>query len=175
MNNIRDILCAAAIVVLAQCAPRSIAQSPMTTVYVVRHAEKLDPTDRDSPLSPEGEARARSLAERLDGAGVTRIYATTLVRTQQTVAPLARARGIDPVVLDPFALDSLVARIRTMDHGQVVLVAGHNNTVPGIVQRLTGQPVDGIPEEVYDRLYKVMIAPDGKATLEQMTYGEAGR
>jgi broad specificity phosphatase PhoE len=160
---------------LAHCAPRSIAQSPMTTVYVVRHAEKLDPSDRDSPLSADGEARAVALAKRLAQAGITRIYATTLVRTQQTVAPLARERSLVPVLFEPFDLDALVARIRAEDQGQAVLVAGHNHTVPGIVERLSGQPVDGIPENVYDRLFQVVIAPDGAATLQQFTYGEPSR
>lgn len=147
----------------------------MTTIYVVRHAEKLDPADRDSPLSAVGESRAKALADRLAKAGVSRIYATTLIRTQQTVAPLARARSIEPELLEPFALDSLVTRIRTLDQGQVVLVAGHNNTVPVIVQRLSGVEVDGIPEDVYDRLYKVTIAPDGAASVEQLSYGEPWR
>lgn len=147
----------------------------MTIVYVVRHAEKLDPSDRDSPLSPEGEERARSLAGRLAKEGIARIYATTLIRTQQTVAPLAEMRSIEPVLLDPFALDSLAGRIRSSDMGHVVLVAGHNNTVPGIVERLSRQHVDGIPENIYDRLYKVSLAVDGTATVELLTYGEPSR
>lgn len=147
----------------------------MTIIYVVRHAEKLDPSDRDSPLSPEGEARAVALSDHLARAGITRIYATTLIRTQQTVAPIAALRSIEPVLFDPFALDSLVVRIRSTDQGRVVLVAGHNNTVPGIVERLSGQPVDGIPENIYDRLYKVAIAPDGAVSVEQLTYGEPSR
>lgn len=147
----------------------------MTTIYIVRHAEKLDPADRDSPLSPAGESRARALSERLSKAGVSRIYATTLIRTQQTVAPLARARSIEPALLDPSAIDSLTSRILSSDRGEVVVVAGHNNTVPVIVQRLSGQPVDGVPEDVYDRLYVVTIAPDGEAAVELLSYGEPSR
>ncbi|MBL0126844.1 MAG: histidine phosphatase family protein [Flavobacteriales bacterium] len=143
----------------------------MTTIYVVRHAEKLDPADPDTPLSPEGEARARDLASTLARAGVQRIYATTRLRTQQTVAPLAQQRNLVPVILEPAATEELVARIKADDRGMVVVVAGHNNTVPVIVQGLSGVVVDGIPEDRFDRLFKVTIAPDGKATMEELRYG----
>ncbi|MBK7943830.1 MAG: histidine phosphatase family protein [Flavobacteriales bacterium] len=168
----RFLFAAPVLVLLAHCASRPLAQSPMTTVYVVRHAEKLDPSDSDSPISPAGEERAKALAQRLAKAGITRIHATTFVRTQQTVAPLARLRSITPELYEPFDLDPLVVRILGKDRGQAILIAGHNITVPGIVERLSGQPVDGIPEGVYDRFFKVTIAPDGAATLEQLTYGE---
>lgn len=154
-----------------QCAPRMVAQTPMTTVYVVRHAEKLEPANPDSPLSPEGEDRARALATLLANAGVTRIYATTKLRTQQTVAPLAAARRIEPVLLEPFATEDLVWRIRNEAKGEVVLVCGHSQSIPGIVNALCGQEIDGIPEEVFDRLYKVVITPEGGATLEQLSHG----
>lgn len=159
------------VLLFTQCAPRTLAQPPLTTVFVVRHAEKLEPADPDSPISPEGEERARALAALLAKAGVTRIYATTKLRTQQTVAPLAAAREVEPVVLDPFATEDLVWRIRNEAKGEVVVVCGHSNTVPGIVNALCGQDIDGIPEEVFDRLFKVIITPEGGATLEQLRYG----
>ena len=159
------------VLLFAQCAPRMLAQPPMTTVFVVRHAEKLEPSDPESLLSAEGEARAAALAAHLAEAGVSRIYATTKVRTQQTAGPLAKARAIEPVVLDPYALDELVSRIRTEDGGRTVLVVGHSNSVPDIVRRLSGTGIDGIPEHIFDRLFKIVIAPDGTATLEQLRYG----
>lgn len=156
---------------LLHCAPRAVAQSPVTTVYVVRHAEKLNASDPDSPLSPEGEARAQALAKELARANVTSVYATEKLRTQQTVRPLARRNGLEVVVLDAWALEELETRIRKDDKGEVVLVAGHSHTVPQIVKRLSGVEVDGIPEERYDRMFKVTIAPDGVATLEELRYG----
>ena len=154
-----------------QCAPRAVAQETVTTVYVVRHAEKLDPSDPDSPLSPEGQVRARELAKTLARAGVQRIYATTKLRTQQTVAPLAEQRDLELVLLDPGAVDELVRRITTDDAGMVVVVAGHSNTVPNIVKGLSTVEVAGIPEERYDRLFKVVISADGKAKVEELRFG----
>ena len=154
-----------------QCAPRALAQETVTTVYVVRHAEKLNPSDPDTPLSPEGQVRAHELAKTLARAGVQRIYATTKLRTQQTVAPLAELRGLEVVLLEPGAVDELVQRISTEDVGLVVVVAGHSNTVPIIVKGLSMVAVGGIPEERYDRLFKVVISADGKAKVEELRFG----
>ncbi len=143
----------------------------MITIFVVRHAEKLT-SDRDTPLSPLGEERATALADRLTGAGVQRIYATELQRTQQTVGPLAEREGLAVVVMPPLELDSLVQRIMAEDRGRVVLVAGHNNTVPSIVQKFSGQAVEGIPEHVYDRLYRVELPSTGVPVVTVLQYGE---
>ena len=148
-----------------------MAQETVTTVYVVRHAEKLNPSDPDTPLSPEGQVRAHELAKTLARAGVQRIYATTKLRTQQTVAPLAELRGLEVVLLEPGAVDELVQRISTEDVNLVVVVAGHSNTVPNIVKGLSMVDVGGIPEERYDRLFKVVISADGKAKVEELRFG----
>ncbi|MBK6830433.1 MAG: histidine phosphatase family protein [Flavobacteriales bacterium] len=105
-----------------QCAPRAVAQETVTTVYVVRHAEKLAPRTRIRRYRPKGRC-ARELAKTLARAGMQRIYATTKLRTQQTVAPLAEQRDLELVLLEPGAVDELVQRITTDDAGMVVVVA----------------------------------------------------
>lgn len=161
----------AALCLFARCAPRAMPPPTHTTVFIVRHAEKQDASDPDSRLSAAGHARARELADRLKDEDVRYIYATTKVRTQETVAPLAQLRGITPVVLDPYALEELAVGIRTLAPGSAVLVAGHSNSVPDIVQRLSGQAVEAIPEHCFDRLYKVTMPRDGAATLEVLRFG----
>jgi len=150
----------------------AMAQRGTTTVYVVRHAEKLDPGAPDSFLSPAGEARARALWEALRGSGVERIYATIKARTQQTVAVVAAERDLEIIALLPDAIEDLVDFIRTDDKGKVVLVCGHSNTVPGIVKALSGITVDGLTEDQYDRLFKVDIPPDGEPQVTVLRYGD---
>ena len=154
------------------CAAQTATSSTSgtTTIYVVRHAEKLS-SDSDSPLSPAGEERAVALADRLTDAKVDRIYASTKLRTQQTVGVLAKQLGLEPVLLEPGAVDELVARINAEDRGKVVLVVGHNNTVPNIVKGLSGQEVEALPEACFDRLFRVTIAADGTATVNEEQYG----
>ncbi len=154
------------------CAAQNATTSTSgtTTVYVVRHAEKLT-SESDSPLSPAGEERAIALADRLTDAKVARIYATTKLRTQQTVRVLAKQLDLEPVLTEPGAVDELVARIKTEDMGKVVLVVGHNNTVPNIVKGLSGMEVEALPETRFDRLFRVTIAADGSGTVDEERYG----
>jgi len=78
----------------------AIAQAQESgTVFLVRHAEKLS-TARDAVLSPKGHKRADCLARTLGDAGIQVIFATGLVRTQQTAKPLARKLGLKATTVE---------------------------------------------------------------------------
>src|SRR5713101_2081726 len=50
---------------------------PMTTVILIRHAEKnIEPDNPDPDLSPAGQARAAELARMFGDADVNTVYAT---------------------------------------------------------------------------------------------------
>jgi probable phosphoglycerate mutase len=84
------------------------AQAGATTVLLVRHGESAPAhPDRpfaladghgDPPLAEIGHEQAERLAERLANERIAAIYVTTLQRTHQTAAPLARKLGLEPVV-----------------------------------------------------------------------------
>jgi probable phosphoglycerate mutase len=52
----------------------------------------------DPPLAPEGREQAEQVANRLAGERVDAIYVTTLRRTAETAAPLAKRLGLTPIV-----------------------------------------------------------------------------
>src|ERR1044071_5897231 len=63
----------------------STFRRPVTTVILVRHAEKkIEPNNNDPDISPAGEARAQEIARLFSDAGITGIYVTQYKRTQQT-------------------------------------------------------------------------------------------
>jgi 2,3-bisphosphoglycerate-dependent phosphoglycerate mutase len=79
-----------------------------TTVLLVRHGESA-PARPDAPfascdghgdpeLDPVGVAQAERVGERLASERVDAIYVTTLCRTHETAAPLARRLGLTPIV-----------------------------------------------------------------------------
>ena len=84
MRTLRAVL--AVVVVLAL---RASAAEPVTTVIVVRHAEKAAEPAADPPLTAEGIARAEVLSKLLSTMPVTAILSTDYVRTRSTAAPLA--------------------------------------------------------------------------------------
>ena len=79
-----------------------------TEILLVRHGESAPFTPGtpfalvdghgDPPLAPQGEWQAERVGERLGDEAIDAIYVTTLRRTAQTAAPLARRLGLEPRV-----------------------------------------------------------------------------
>ena len=145
---------------------------PVTTVILVRHAEKkIEPNNEDPDLSPEGIERALEIPRVFGESGINAIYATQYKRTQQTVKPLSDRTGVPISLLDSKQTDLLVERIQTDLRGKTVFVAGHNTTVPKIVSILSGETYPVIPESEYDNLFVVTIYRFGKAKVIKLKYG----
>lgn len=152
------------------------AQENSTTpmiVILVRHAEKkiVPPENKDPDISAEGEKRAGELAKMFGDAGIGAIFASQYKRTQQTVKPLAEKLGLTVTTVEAQKTPELVKQIRAQKAGQVVFVAGHNNTVPEVIAALGGPQMPIIPETQYDNLFVLSISADGTAKLLKMKYG----
>jgi broad specificity phosphatase PhoE len=137
----------------------------VTTVVIVRHAEKEAEPRADPPLSPAGEARAVALADALKDAGVTAILVTPYERTRATARPLAALLGITPeevpVGRDIAAHIGAVVEAARKHEGGTVLVVGHSNTVPLIVEGLGDQPVPPMSEADYGGMFVIIVGPGG--------------
>jgi len=158
-----------AVVVFAYYATFS---RPVTTVILIRHAEKvIDPNNSDPDLSPGGQARAQELVRMFGDAGINAIYATQYKRTQQTVKPLADKLGLPIIQVNSKSTAELLTQIRAQHRGEVIFIAGHNNTVPEIIAALGGPTHPTIPETEYDNLYIVTVYRTGKAKVVKMKYG----
>ena len=147
---------------------------PLTTVILVRHAEKkLEPDNQDPDLTPEGVQRAQEIARVFRDASITAIYATQYKRTQQTVKPLTDRIGVPVTLLDSNQTDELVNQIQTHHRGQTIFVSGHSNSVPAIVSVLSNEKFPEIPDSEYDNLFIVTIYRFGKAKVTKLKYGNA--
>lgn len=145
---------------------------PLTTVILVRHAEKkIDPDNPDPDLAPAGVERAQLIARVFGEAGINAIYATQYKRTQQTVKPLADRLGLTVNVLNSKQTQELVDQIHTGHRGQTVFVAGHSNSVPAIISALSGESFPEIPDNEYDNVFVVTIYRVGKAKVTKLKYG----
>ena len=76
------------------------------TLTLIRHAQseanadKVASTDVPGPpLTAEGRAQADALAKRLSGEGYDGVFASEMLRTEQTAAPVAKALGEQVTVL----------------------------------------------------------------------------
>ncbi|RZK26493.1 MAG: histidine phosphatase family protein, partial [Hymenobacter sp.] len=84
---------------VAAFARPAAAGPPVTTIYLVRHAEKdLTPGLADPALTPAGETRAQALRKKLVGKHPAALFTTDTRRTRATLAPLSVATGLTPLV-----------------------------------------------------------------------------
>jgi phosphohistidine phosphatase SixA len=149
------------------------------TVYVIRHAEKqVDSApmaeakkDDDPPLSPAGQMRAMGLVEDIPVRELDAIYVTKTKRSHDTASAVIAVNGIEPIYYPPRDIDGLVARLRKR-HGERVLVVGHSNTIPELLQGLGVQEPVEIADDQYGDLWVVTVATSG-TTLETRRFGES--
>ena len=169
-----------ALAIVSACAT---AQQPavdptapgITTVYLVRHAEKstMVPTDPDPHISSMGQRRAEALASRLGTAGVTTIIASQFKRTQETAQPLAAALRIEPEII-PAGLqgssDSVAAEVLRHRGGKILIVS-HSLTIAGIIEALGGPRLPNLCDDQYSNLFVMYIPASGKPELTRQHYG----
>lgn len=144
--------------------------SSTTVVFVVRHGERDDTRScttpapggtPNPPLSIVGDERALALQHTLEDTGIQAIYASELCRTQQTVDDLASHLGLPVISVDQHApdnsgdVDDLVAQVLANNTGQKVLIAGHGETIPLIVEKLGGGAIDPIGGSEFDNMYVI--------------------
>jgi len=138
-------------------------------VFLVRHADRQD-SSPDSPLSKAGKARAEHLALLLQHSGIAAIYTSEWQRTIMTAGPLAATLKIKPVSLPKTNVEMLFNRIRGKHSEDVVLIVGHQKTIP-LLLKLFGHQWDFLMERhEYDNLFVLIPSRDQEPTLLRLHY-----
>ena len=125
----------AMLLVLGGCsAARQASINP--DIYVMRHLHTpAGATDPD--LTNEGQRVALALVSWFKRERPAVIYVSGTKRAQQSAAPLARALGVAPTIYNPADTAALITAVSR--ETRTVLIVGHSNTVPDIIERLGGQ------------------------------------
>lgn len=134
------------------------------SIYLVRHAEKAvsSETSKDPPLSDCGKARAQYLAKSLKKKRIEAVYSTDYKRTINTAKPTAKAKSLEIEFYNPRELKQFAELLLTKK--QNALVVGHSNTTPQLVGFLLKDQLESIPEDIYNRVYQIIIKA-GKVSL----------
>jgi broad specificity phosphatase PhoE len=159
---------------LALALAIDIASAAPAVVLVVRHAEKAAQPAGDPPLTAAGRRRAEELVRVVHawtstGVPLRALFASEVQRTRQTMQPLASATGLSVSVVNAEDTAALVKRILAIDGG-IVVVAGHSNTLPAILQALGGPAGIVIADAEFDRLFAV-TTPGAQADVVALRYG----
>ncbi len=161
------------ILVLGGLAPAHAAGGPQIVV-LVRHAEKAQAPADDVALSAKGHERASALVDVLAHARLEGIVTTQFRRTKETAAPVARTRGLTPIVVragDDAGLHAADVAAAVRRAGTTVLVVGHSNTVPAIIEALGGPSLAELCDAEYAKLFILALAPGQAARLTLAHYG----
>jgi phosphohistidine phosphatase SixA len=147
----------------------------ITTIYLVRHAEKVtdDPTNKDPILTKSGKKRAMALAKTLGKSSIHNIYSSNYKRTTATAKPLAIKLKKQIKIYDLKKLKTEAETILKDNKGKNALIVGHSNTVLETIEALGGKkPINSITDQDYDYLFELSIAQDGTTNVKVKHYGE---
>ena len=160
------------LIVLFSFLALSVQAAEVTTVILVRHAEKSGEPGNDPPLTAEGRERANELARMLRNSGIQQIFTTNFARTKQTAQPIAKALGLEPGVNKPGATyaNDIAKLIRSKHHGRTVLVVGHSNTTPEVMTALGVANAPSIADDEYDNLFIVLLVEGTAPKLIALKY-----
>lgn len=119
--------------------PEGNTPAPETVFYFVRHAEKdrSNPENRNPELTEKGRNRAEFWSKTLAEIPLAAVYSTNYHRTIQTAQPSADARKLD---VSLYEHDSTIVHSWMEKHrGEHIMVVGHSNTIPVLVNALLGE------------------------------------
>lgn len=144
-----------------------------TVVVVVRHAEVENAAETDPGLSVDGRERAARLARMLARAqpvrGIDAIFTSEFRRTQQTALPLSETLALPLKVVPAETWSSLPRTIVRKHRGEYVLVAGAANTIPPLIEALSGEKVT-LREDEYDAMFIVFVPQFSKPRVVRIRY-----
>jgi broad specificity phosphatase PhoE len=142
----------------------------VTTVILVRHAEKVD-ASANPDLSPAGHERAKTLAALLRDVPIDAVYTTPFHRTRKTAGPVAAARDLTPIEVnaDKQLAENTAARVRE-HRGKSVLIVGHSNTIPDTLRALGFKDAPAIDDSEYDRLFICTLIDGAPGSFVALRY-----
>jgi broad specificity phosphatase PhoE len=149
----------AVLVALGGCAGMQRASST-PDIYVMRHLQT--PAGVSDPnLTGEGQRVASLLANWFKRGKPAVIYVSNTKRAQQTAAPLARKLKIKPTIYNPKNTAALIAAVSR--ETRTVLVVGHSNTVPDIIDGFGGQRPAPLVHEDFGDIWRI----DGRSRVTE--------
>ncbi len=143
-----------------------------TILIFVRHAEKIEDGTNNPSLNEKGTERAEKLAKLLKARyDVEAIYSTPYKRTLETAKPLANALNMTILEYDLKDPNKLISGFIDSHKGETILVVGHSNTTPLLVNITLGnKKYAQLGEYDYNSIFVVKLAESGEVLDQKFTY-----
>ena len=132
------------------------------TIYFIRHSEKdiLSENQLDPSLTTCGIKRSEYLRSFFEDINIKKVYSTNYLRTIKTAMPIALSKKADIQYYDSNNLKLFSEQL--LNSKQNSIVVGHSNTTPVLAGLLTGKDMNPLNENIYNRVYKVIISQKNK-------------
>ena len=132
------------------------------TIYLIRHSEKdlLSENQLDPPLTTCGIERSEHINSYFEDINIKNVYSTNYLRTIKTAMPTALSKKADIQYYDSNNLKLFSEQLLNSKQNSVVV--GHSNTTPILAGLLTGKVMNPFNENIYNRVYKVIISQKNK-------------
>ena len=133
--------------------------------YLIRHAEKnrTDLSNKNPHLSDFGLTRSKEWVQVLRNIKFDRIYSTNYFRTKETAVPLAISNNLEITLYDHKKIN--YPDFLKVNSGMNILIVGHSNTIPVIVNSLIGSDkYKLISDDNNSNLYIITISSSGEIT-----------
>ena len=137
-------------------------QEPVSTYYLIRHAEKdrSETAYRNPELTEKGQKRAKKWAEVLKDVEFDAIYSTDYKRTLQTAQPTADLNNLEIIKYD--AKNLFDESFEKSTAGQTVLIVGHSNTTPQFANAILAErKYEDLDDSENGALFIVQVFADG--------------
>lgn len=136
--------------------------SEITTLYLIRHAEKDLNSGADPKLTEKGEQRANQWTNYFFLKDVDHIISSDFNRTKATAAPLAASKNIN---VDTYDASTLTGKeLYEKYEGKTVVLFGHSNTIGNYANDLQNdETFKDLDDSDYDHFYIVRIDKNGNA------------
>ncbi|WP_370089109.1 histidine phosphatase family protein [Ekhidna sp.] len=142
-----------------------------TTFILVRHAEKAVDGSKNPPLSEAGLLRANELASLLAKQKIDALYSTPFIRTEATLTPIARDKGLKVINYDPYAGADWLPDALEKHAGGTIMISGHSNTIPALANALLGEDIfEQFDESDYSNLIIIVTSEVGKGKLVRLSF-----
>ncbi len=144
--------------------------SPVSHIYIVRHAEKASNDPKDPELTSAGIARANALGLQLRDKGISKIYSTNFKRTMATAKPLGDFIHVPVEVYKNDTAGRMLNNI--VKSRKNALVVAHSNTTVSMLDSLHVPHVKKvIPDGEYDNLFIVTVKKGAAVKVDEKKYG----
>ena len=141
--------------------PVQQTQGNVTQLFILRHTEKQSIETEDPELSSEGIERAKYWKKVLQHINFDAIYTTDFIRNVQTAKLIAGDENAKLEIYYPMSFEVLdfLKKVK----GKKILIIGHSNTIPDMVNRLIGEnSYPPMSHRNYNQMYIVTIDSSGE-------------